>query len=232
MLVLDKDGTMIERYPEVGFNSPRMLNPRQVMAALATRRVHGQRLNLTAVFALVILFLPLGAFQSFAQSPQIANPATAPRLGPSQTVLRSWSEIGRKLIDMAEDFPEDKYDFRPNPAQRTFAEQLLHVAGSNDLFTDVAKGRKPVDDESRANYKTKAAIVTYIKNSFAEGAAVIKEKGDAGMTQAVKDSESGRILPLSALAYELIEHSGEHYGQLVVYYRSAGLVPPESRSKK
>jgi hypothetical protein len=34
------------------------------------------------------------------------------------------------------------------------------------------------------------------------------------------------------IAYGLIEHSGEHYGQLVVYYRLSGLVPPESRPKK
>ena len=33
------------------------------------------------------------------------------------------------------------------------------------------------------------------------------------------------------LAYGLIEHSGEHYGQIVVYYRLNGLVPPESRPK-
>src|SRR5215475_3023783 len=54
-------------------------------------------------------------------------------------VLANWNDIGRKLIAMAEDFPEDKYDFKPVPAQRSFAEQLLHVAGSNDLFTQVAK---------------------------------------------------------------------------------------------
>jgi hypothetical protein len=46
------------------------------------------------------------------------------------------------------------------------------------------------------------------------------------------DSESGQRLPLAALGWELIEHSGEHYGQLVAYFRVAGLVPPESRPKK
>ena len=40
-------------------------------------------------------------------------------------MLDSWNEIGRKLTAMAEDFPEDKYDFQPTPAQRSFAEQLL-----------------------------------------------------------------------------------------------------------
>ena len=160
------------------------------------------------------------------------NPATKPMLSPSQAVLASWNDVGRKLIAMAEDFPEDKYDFKPVPVQRSFAEQLLHVAVSNDLFTQVAKGQKPVDDESPAHYPTKAAVVAYLKKSFGEGAAVIQAKGDRGMSQTAKDAESGQTLQLIDLAYEIIEHSGEHYGQLVVYYRIAGLVPPESRPKK
>jgi uncharacterized damage-inducible protein DinB len=158
--------------------------------------------------------------------------AKGPTLSPSQAVLENWNDIGRKLIAMAEDFPEDKYDFRPVPAQRSFAEQLLHVAGSNDLFTSVAKAEKVVDDESRAHYKTKAAVVAYIKKSFADGAAVIREKGDAGLGQMVVTAESHETVQLSDLAYELVEHSAEHYGQLVVYYRIAGMVPPESRPKK
>ena len=160
------------------------------------------------------------------------NPATKPALSPSQAVLASWNDIGRKLIAMAEDFPQDKYDFKPVPAQRTFADQLLHVGGSNDFFTQVAQGQKPVDDESRAHYPTKAAVVAYLKKSFADGAGVIQAKGDRGLSQTAVDAESGQTLQLIDLAYELIEHSGEHYGQLVVYYRLAGLVPPESRPKK
>ena len=158
--------------------------------------------------------------------------ATKAALSPSQAVLAAWNDIGKKLIAMAEDFPEGKYDFKSTPAQRSFAEQLLHVAGSNDLFTAVAKGQRPVDDEARAHYPTKAAVAAYLKKSFADGAAVIREKGDRGMTQTAVDAESGQPVHLVDLAYGLIEHSGEHYGQLVVYYRLAGLVPPESRPKK
>ena len=150
----------------------------------------------------------------------------------SQATREDWNDIGRKLVAMAEDFPEDKYDYKPTPAQRTFAEQLLHVAGSNDLFTAVAKGQKPVDDEDRAHFKTKADVVAYLKKSFADGAAEIQSKGDSGLLQPVVTPESHTTVPLVALAYGLTEHSGEHYGQLVGYYRSAGLVPPESRPKK
>lgn len=165
---------------------------------------------------------------AFAQT----APAAKKTFSPSEALLREWNEVGRKLIAMAEDFPEDKYDFKATPAERSFAEQLLHVAGSNDFFTDVANGKKARDDESREHYKTKADIVAYVKKSFADGAAIISQKGDAGMLQMVTDAESGHTVPLQALAYALIEHSGEHYGQLVVYYRVAGLVPPESRPHK
>src|SRR5260370_35554311 len=84
---------------------------------------------------------------------------------------------------MAEDFPEDKYDFKPTPAQRSFAEQLLHMAGANYFFINIANGEKPPaqEDPSRAKYKTKADVVAFVKKSFADGAAAIKAKGDAGM---------------------------------------------------
>lgn len=160
------------------------------------------------------------------------NPASKQPLSPSQAVLAAWNDIGRKLIAMAEDFPEAKYDFKPVPAQRSFAEQLLHVAGSNAFFTQVAQGQKPADDEARAHYPTKAAVVAYLKKSFTDGAVVIQAKGDRGLSEIAVDPESGQPMQLVNLAYEAIEHSGEHYGQLVVYYRVAGMMPPESRPKK
>ena len=88
---------------------------------------------------------------------------------------------------------------------------MLHVAGSNDLFTAVAKGEKPVDDEDRSHFKTKAEVVAYLKKSFAEGAEVIQTKGDTGMMEKVVTPESHTTVPLVALAYGLVEHCGEHY---------------------
>src|SRR5256885_13242873 len=111
------------------------------------------------------------AFPAHAQDAMKKDAAVKPADPALKVVLDSWNEIGRKIIAMAEDFPEDKYDFKPTPAQRSFAEQLLHVAGSNDYFTDVAAGEKPTDDESRGHYKTKAAVVAYLRKSFTAGAA-------------------------------------------------------------
>jgi uncharacterized damage-inducible protein DinB len=71
-----------------------------------------------------------------------------------------------------------------------------------------------------------------VKKSFADGASAISAKGHKGMTDLLTDPDSHRQVSVSDLATGLIEHSGEHYGQLAVYYRVAGLVPPESRPKK
>ena len=67
---------------------------------------------------------------------------------------------------------------------------------------------------------------------LADGAAAIKAKGDAGLNSLVVDPYANQQVRVIDFAYGFMEHSGEHYGQLVVYYRVSGLVPPESRPKK
>src|ERR1700751_2175395 len=180
---------------------------------------------------LVIALLAF-AFPAHAQDAMKKDAAVKPADPELKVVLDSWNEIGRKLTAMAEVFPEEKYDFKPPPAQRSFAEQLLHAAGASYYFTNPVMGQKPPagEDPKRENYKTKADIVAFVKKSVADGAAALQSKGEKGLMQTVPYAhQEVRVLDI---AYGLIEHSGEHYGQLVVYYRLAGLVPPESRPKK
>lgn len=155
-------------------------------------------------------------------------------VSPTQAVLEQWNDIGRKLVAMAEDFPEDKYEFKPNPEQRSFREGLLHVADVNYFFTNPVKGEKPPaqEDFSKDKLKTKAEVAAYVKKSFADGAAAIKARGDAGLNSLVVDPYANQQVRVIDMAYGFVEHSGEHYGQLAVYYRVAGMVPPESRPKK
>ena len=183
---------------------------------------------LAAALAAVILSFPVHAQDAKKEA------AVKPVDSPSQAVLSAWNEIGRKLTAMAEDFPEDKYDYKPTPSQRSFAEQLLHAAGANYFFTNLTLGEKPPaeEDPKRDKYKTKAEIAAFVKKSFADGAAAIKAKGDKGMSDIVADPFEHQQVRISDMAYGFIEHSGEHYGQLVAYYRLSGLVPPESRPKK
>ena len=125
---------------------------------------------------------------------QKAAEAVKPALSPSQAVLVQWNDIGRKLIAMAEDFPEDKYDFKPTPAQRSFAEQLLHASGDNYYFTNVLLGEKlpTTEDPPRDQFKSNADVVAFVKKSFADGAAAIQKRGDKGMSELVVDPYSHR----------------------------------------
>jgi hypothetical protein len=195
-----------------------------------TRQLH--------VFLVAILFV----LPTYAQDS--AKNAASPGLAasPSAALLKQWNEIGRKLISMAEDFPEAKYDFKAAPSTGTFAERMIHGAAANYFFTNAALGQKPPSDEDppRAQFKNKAAIVAYVKKSFADGAAAIKSKGDKGISTLVIDPFAEDVpgnankeqIRLSDLGHGIVEHSGEVYGQLSVYYRVAGMIPPESRPKK
>ena len=163
------------------------------------------------------------------------NSAPKPAAGPSAAVLEQWNDIGRKLIAIAEDLPEDKYDYKPNADSRTFRALLLHVSASMYFFTDPAQNKKPryADDPKPADLKinNKADLVAFVKQCVKDGADVIQAKGDKGMSEAV-NAGGPRLNRVDELAYGLAEHSGEHYGNLVVYYRNNGMVPPESRPKK
>lgn len=180
--------------------------------------------------AALVLAAALAAMPVLAQEAKKAEPPK-PAAGPSQALLDEWNDIGRRLIAIAEDLPEDKYDFKPKPEMRSWLGQLVHAAQGNYFFINPVLGKPlPQDDPPREQFKTKADVVAFVKKSFEDGVAVIKAKGDAGMSQTVQMGH--RMMRVDALAYDLIAHANEHYGQIVVYYRLNGLVPPESRPKK
>src|SRR3979490_1605283 len=126
----------------------------------------------------IMIVAALFALPAYAQDAPKKDAPPKPAVSPSQALLESWNDVGRKLTAMAEDFPEDKYDYKPTPAQRSFAEQLLHAAGANYFFTNPATGKKmpAVEDPKRSDYKSKSDIVTFVKKSFEDGAAAIKAK--------------------------------------------------------
>jgi hypothetical protein len=184
-----------------------------------------------SVAAAVFLAAGLLALPVLAQEAKKAEPPKpAPSL--SQGVLEQWNDIGRRLIAIAEDLPENKYGYKPHPDSRSFVSQLIHAGAGMYFFTDGAEGNKArYGDGPKDEPKTKAEVVAFVKKCVEDGAAVIKAKGDKGMMESVVNPYSGNYDRVLDLAYGLIEHSGEHYGQLVVYYRINGQVPPESRPK-
>jgi uncharacterized damage-inducible protein DinB len=184
--------------------------------------------------ALAAVTLVVTVGMNLPSQAQTQNQAPGPARSRSDEMLDRWNDIGNKLVAMAKDFPEDKYDFKLQKDQRTFALNLLHAAaldfvlirrisGSN-IGPDFGEGDNPTRDA----FKTKADVVKFVQEAIADGAQVIQQQGDAGLDNTTKFF-GNRMTHNSSIWTFAIEHSGEHYGQLVVYYRANNLVPPDSR---
>ena len=175
---------------------------------------------------------------SFYRQGQAQNQVPLPARSRAEETLAMWNSIGNKLIAMAQDFPEDKYDFKLQKDQRTFAQTLLHVAGVDYLLMRTVSGSnigpdlgKDVVNPSRDVYKTKPDVVSLIQQAVADGANLIQQQGDAGLDKTTKFPFGNRLVHNSYNWMFVIEDSGEHYGQLVAYYRANNMVPPQSRPR-
>jgi len=191
-------------------------------------KVKPYSLMLAAIAAIAVSLAWAGAVAATparAASPQQAAPAAT--TNPNEGFLRTWKDVAHKIEEMAEDFPEDKYDFKPKPEVRSFAEQVLHASGSVYYWKATLEGKEFSGEPKRAEFKNKAEIVAYVKKALADGTAIL-EKADFSKTI------QGRRRMINPYEFwsDFCEHPGEHYGQMVVYYRLNGLVPPESRPKK
>jgi len=197
-------------------------------------RWYSNRFALLLSAAALFTLVPIS---SYAQGQPQSQPA-GPARSRAEETLEWWNQIGNKLIAMAKDFPEDKYDFKVQKDERTFGQNLVHVAAVDyDLISRVAGSHVGPDfGKDKHNpppdaYKTKADIVKLLEQAVADGAAVIKQQGDAGLdqTQPFGWGTGRHVVHVSYVWLSGIEHSSEHFGQLVVYYRANNLVPPESR---
>ena len=185
-------------------------------------------LTLVAVTLLVAVGMDLHS------QAQTQNQPPSPARSRSEEMLERWNDIGNKLIAMAQDFPEDKYDFKVQKDERTFALNLLHAAALDFVLIRRISGSKvgpdfgEGDNPTRDQFKTKADIVKFVQEAIADGGKVIQQQGDAGLDMTTKFF-GNRMAHNSMIWMFGIEHSGEHYGQLVVYYRANNMVPPDSR---
>jgi hypothetical protein len=126
------------------------------------------------IFALLTVLLVPSASAQEKKSVEPPKPAQ----NPSQELLWGWNGIGGKLVAMAEDFPEDKYGFKAQKDERTFADNLLHVASAYYSMINAMKGSEAGyagnEDSLRKKYPTKSDVVKYLKQSVADGAELIK----------------------------------------------------------
>jgi hypothetical protein len=147
----------------------------------------------------------------------LASAQSKPPKTPAQNLSAVFHATNAQILEMAKDFPDDKYGFRLKPEMRSFADVMVHVASGNVFASKAGRGEKVKWDElDPKNYHGKAEVVALLEKSIAEANAALT----ANPTGPTKDLEP---------FLSVMEHSAEHYGLLVAYYRANGLVPPASR---
>ena len=137
----------------------------------------------------------------------------------------SFTTVMKMIIQSGDRMPEEKYNFKPTPAVRSFGEILGHVADANYIFCGGAKGDNN-EPNNEKNAHTKAQLLAALRRSNAYCDSVLNTTDDSNMGQVVKFGGSNHsrlgILEMG------IEHANEHYGNIVTYLRLNNLVPPSS----
>jgi len=189
---------------------------------------------LLTVLIFAVTALGRGTKSTVAGAPQAQQPTIA------AIVDREISNVEKQLLDVAEAMPEEKYNFTPESLNipgddykgvRTFAGQVKHVGASNYFIWSPLTGDKLPeglkDGNGPQSIKTKAEIVSFLKDSFALGHKAAATLSTENMLQTPGSSKSTRL----RLAVFGVEHAFDHYGQLVEYLRMNGIVPPASRQQ-
>ena len=158
----------------------------------------------------------------------------APPAAPTITTLAGdvqadWAIHKELLVNAADAMPDDKFGYKPTPAQRSYGEQIMHVVQANQLLAGMLPGKTPVP---AVNMKaaTKAEVMTALRQSIYYWDVVLKEFTDTQLNERV--AAGGFMGPSASRLrgfYWSMQHNLDIYGQMVVYLRLNGIVPPASR---
>ncbi len=155
----------------------------------------------------------------------------------AQLLDSSVSNFQHEFVPAAEAMPEDKYGFAPADGEfkgvRTYAQQIKHVAAVNyELAAAILEQKPPVDigDESGpASITSKADILKYLNDSFAYVHKAIATINESNVTSTVRSPFGEGKVSRLGLAMSVPSHGFDHYGQMVVYLRMNGIIPPASK---
>lgn len=183
------------------------------------------------MFALLLSFS-----LALAQEAKKEEPKAPPSL--TDVLHRQLSQMENEFVSTAEAMPAEKFNFAPTQGEfkgvRDYATQIKHVAAVHYIVGSAILGEKPPADigegeNGPAALKTKDEVMKYLKDSFAyahKAAGSVNEKNaTAWIPSPFGSGQTTRL----AMATILVGHGFNHYGQMVVYLRMNGIVPPPSR---
>ncbi|MBK8724525.1 MAG: DinB family protein [Holophagaceae bacterium] len=187
-----------------------------------------------------LLATSLALAQAPAPTPTAAPTAASAASGleassPQQIFAIAVAGAEGMVVGAAEAMPEDRFGFVPAGGDfkgvRTFAELVKHVASANYMAAERISGLKPPLDVAQTlpTLKSKAELVQLLKDSFAFARKAVAGVKDEGLYEQVPSPFGPGTVPRMLLFFIPVAHSVDHYGQMVIYLRHNGIVPPASR---
>ena len=150
----------------------------------------------------------------------------APLLAQStvkDALIKHWKTSGEFTIAVAEAMPADSYNFRPNPAEMSFGEQMAHIATANAYFFSVLTGEKsPIGKP--ADYQ-KATVEKLLNDSFDYCAAMFPKLTDEQLHKTY-DTPDGKMTGIEVILFSM-DHTAHHRGQTEVYLRVKNIKPTD-----
>jgi uncharacterized damage-inducible protein DinB len=183
--------------------------------------------------AFLILSLMLLGALGFAQG-------QAPSGSPTVAMVldRAVTNVEHEFVPLVEAMPDDKFTYAPTQGEfkgvRNFNEMARHVALTNDQLASAILGQKSTIENGKNDngpeLKTKAEVVAMVKDSFAKLHKAMATVNDKNLVEMIDGPWGGKMnrLGMSTLA---VSHAFDHYGQMVEYLRSNGIIPPASRQQ-
>lgn len=130
------------------------------------------------------------------------------------------------MLASAMRMPEDRYGYRPTDSVRTYAQILAHVADAQYMFCAAALGERNPSPRVEQTKRTKADIITALKDAGAYCDRVFV--GMTDVSGAELTTYGGAPAPRLGIMTASYTHAGLHCGNLVTYLRMNGIVPPSS----
>jgi uncharacterized damage-inducible protein DinB len=143
-------------------------------------------------------------------------------------LLKDWNDQKAMMMKIADAMPEAKFSYKSTPAQRDYGQQILHIAGGNVIYLGFLGGKASAPAINRTA-TAKSEILKALADSFDYGTALIKEQTDQSMLQMVQTNQFLGPSSRARVIYFLLGHTWDIYGQMAVYLRLNGLVPPASQ---
>jgi len=154
--------------------------------------------------------------------------------GYPEALRAHWKRISDMFIQIVGAMPENKYDFRPTKGYRSFRELVMHAIEDNYTHMGYVAGKSREESEKLAakykNIKTRAEMLDALEDGYAYGdmmLATLNDQNGADVVTAMRGQKTTR----AGAALQAFEDTMDHYGNLVVYLRLNGIVPPETANR-